>query len=90
VLAQEEDQQWDQEKGQETAEQLAPRFLRASALVWQSGSVMVHLLAPVLVPPSEVARLGLGLALELVVASELAQALVQALVLASALQKALA
>jgi hypothetical protein len=65
VLAQEEEQQWDQEKGEETAADLAPRFLRASAVVWQSGLVVVHWLAPVLAPPLVVARLGLALALEL-------------------------
>lgn len=88
MLAQEEEQQWDQEKGQETAEHLAPRFLRASALVWQSGSVVVHLLAPVLVPPLEVARLGLELALELEAAFALVPELAQGL--AEASQKALA
>ena len=88
MLAQEEEQQWDQEKGEDSAEHLAPRFLRASALVWQSGLVVVHWLAPVLAPPLVVARLGLGLALELEAASQSVQALVQALVEAS--QKALA
>jgi hypothetical protein len=83
VLAQEEEQQWDQEKGEDSAEDLAPRFLRASAVVWQSGSVVVHWLAPVLAPPSVVARLGLGLALELALELEVAQALAQALVEAS-------
>ena len=81
-MAQEEEQQWDQEKGQEAAEQLAPRFLRASALVWQSGAVVVHLLAPVLVPPLAAARLGLALALALeaafLLAPELAQGLAEA------------
>ena len=66
-MAQEEEQQWDQEKGEETAEYLAPRFLRASALVWQS-SLVVHWLAPVLVRRSEAARLVLGLALGLALA----------------------
>ena len=88
MLAQEEEQQWDQEKGEDSAEHLAPRFLRASAVVWQSGLVVVHWLAPVLAPPLVVARLGLGLALELVVESGSVQALAQALVEAS--QKALA
>ena len=88
MLAQEEEQQWDQEKGKDSPEDLAPRFLRASALVWQSGLVVVHWLAPVLAPPLVVARLGLGLALELEAASQSVQALVQALVEAS--QKALA
>ena len=82
-MAQEEEQQWDQEKGEETAAELAPRFLRASAVVWQSGLVVVHWLAPVLAPPLVVARLGLGLALELALGSELVQALAQALVEAS-------
>ena len=83
MLAQEEEQQWDQEKRQETVADLAPRFLRASAVVWQSGSVVVHWLAPVLAPPLVVARLGLGLALELALASEAAQALAERLVEAS-------
>jgi hypothetical protein len=83
VLAQEEEQQWDQEKGEETAAELAPRFLRASAVVWQSGLVVVHWLAPVLAPPLVVARLGLGLAVELALALEVVQALAQALVEAS-------
>ena len=87
-MAQEEEQQWDQEKGEDSAEHLAPRFLRASALVWQSRLVVVHWLAPVLARRSEAARLGLGLALELEAASQSVQALVQALVEAS--QKALA
>ena len=82
-MAQEEEQQWDQEKGDETAADLAPRFLRASAVVWQSGLVVVHWLAPVLAPPLVVARLGLGLVLELVAAFALVQALAQALVEAS-------
>jgi hypothetical protein len=76
VLAQEEEQQWDQEKGEDSAEHLAPRFLRASALVWQSGLLMAHWLAPVLVRRSEAARLVLGLVLEL--ALELAPGLVLA------------
>ena len=88
MLAQEEEQQWDQEKGEDSAEHLAPRFLRASAVVWQSGLVVVHWLAPVLVPPLVVARLGLGLVLELEVAFASAQVLALALVEAS--QKALA
>ena len=83
MLAQEEEQQWDQEKGEDSAEHLAPRFLRASAVVWQSGSVVVHWLAPVLAPPLVVARLGLGLALELGVAFASAQVLALALVEAS-------
>ena len=87
-MAQEEEQQWDQEKGEETAADLAPRFLRASAVVWQSGLVVVHWLAPVLAPPLVVARLGLALALELVVESGSALELAQALVEPS--QKALA
>ena len=87
-MAQEEDQQWDQEQGEDSPEDLAPRFLRASAVVWQSGLVVVHWLAPVLVPPLAVARLGLGLDLELVVAQRSVRALAQALVEAS--QKALA
>ncbi len=61
MLAQEKEQDWNQEIRKEAAEQLAPRFLRASALVWQSGLV-VHWLAPVLVRRLEAARLGLGLA----------------------------
>jgi len=79
VLAQEEEEEWDQERREDSPEDLAPRLLRASVAVWQSGSVVVHWLAPVLVPPLVVARLGLGLALEL--ALELAQVLglVQAL-----------
>ena len=68
MLAQEEEQQWDQEKREDSPEDLAPRFLRASAVVWQSGLVVVHWLAPGLAPPLEVARLGLGLALELALA----------------------
>ena len=88
MLAQEEEQQWDQEKREDSAEHLAPRFLRASALVWQSGLVLVHWLAPVLAPPLVVARLGLGLALGLEVAFASAQVLALALVEAS--QKALA
>ena len=77
MLAQEEEEEWDQEKGEETPEDLAPRFLRASVAVWQSGSVAVHWLAPVLVPPLVVARLGLALALELALALGLVQALAQ-------------
>ena len=79
MLAQEEEEEWDQERREDSPEDLAPRLLRASVAVWQSGSVVVHWLAPVLVPPLVVARLGLGLALEL--ALELAQVLglVQAL-----------
>ena len=88
MLAQEEEQQWDQEKGEDSAEHLAPRFLRASAVVWQSGLVVVHWLAPGLVPPLVVARLGLGLVLELEVAFASAQVLALALVEAS--HKALA
>jgi Ca2+/H+ antiporter len=89
VVTQEKEHQWDQEKGEETAEHLAPRFLRASALVWQAGLMVVHWLAPVLAPPLVVARL----------AQVLAQALVGWLVVvllglaaqsAKALQKALA
>ena len=72
MLAQEEEQQWDQEKGEDSAEHLAPRLLRASAVVWQSGLVMVHWLAPVLVRRSEAARLVLGLALELALGLALA------------------
>ena len=87
-MAQEKEEEWDQEKREETPEDLAPRFLRASAVVWQSGSVVAHWLAPVLAPPLVVARLGLGLALELVVESGSVQELAQALVEAS--QKALA
>ena len=87
MLAQEKEQDWDQEKREETPEDLAPRFLRASAVVWQSGLVVVHWLAPVLAPPLVVARLGLALALELALAlalaSEVVQALAQALVEAS-------
>lgn len=63
MLAQEKEEEWDQEKRKDSAAHLAPRFLRASALVWQSGLVLVHWLAPVLVRRSEAARLGLGLAL---------------------------
>ena len=58
---------------------MAPRFLRASALVWQSGLVVVHWLAPVLVPPLAAARLGLGLALELEAEFRSAQAAAQVL-----------
>ena len=83
MLAQEEEQQWDQEKGEETAADLAPRFLRASAVVWQSGLVVVHWLAPVLAPPLVVARVGLGLALVLALALEVVQALAQGLAEAS-------
>ena len=72
MLAEEEEQQWDQEKGEDSAEHLAPRFPRASALVWQSGLVLVHWLAPVLVRRSEAARLVLGLALELALGLALA------------------
>ena len=88
MLAQEKEQDWDQEKREDSPEDLAPRFLRASAVVWQSGLVVVHWLAPVLAPRLVVARLGLGLALELEAAFALVQALAQALVEAS--QKALA
>jgi len=82
-LAQEEEEEWDQQKGEDSPEDLAPRFLRASVAVWQSGLVVVHWLAPVLAPPLKVARLGLALALELALASEVVQALAQALVEAS-------
>ena len=61
-MAQEEEEEWDQEKREETPEHLAPRLLRASAVVWKSGLV-VHWLAPVLAPPSEAAGLALALAL---------------------------
>jgi hypothetical protein len=69
VLAQEKEQQWDQEKGQVPANQLAPRFLRASALVWQSGLVSAHWLPPGLESALQSAqglRLDLGLDLELI------------------------
>jgi len=82
-MAQEKEEEWDQEKREDSPEDLAPRFLRASAVVWQSGLVVVHWLAPVLAPPLVVARLGLGLALGLEVAFALAQGLAQALAEAS-------
>ena len=62
MLAQEEEQQWDQEKGEDSAEHLAPRFPRASALVWQSGLVSAHWLPPGLESALQSAQ---GLALEL-------------------------
>ena len=74
-MAQEEEEEWDQERREDSPEDLAPRLLRASVAVWQSGSVVVHWLAPVLVPPLVVARL--GLALELALALGLVQALAQ-------------
>ena len=77
MLAQEEEEEWDQERREDSPEDLAPRLLRASVAVWQSGSVVVHWLAPVLVPPLVVARLGLGLVLELALALGLVQALAQ-------------
>ena len=77
MLAQEEEEEWDQERREDSPEDLAPRLLRASAVVWQSGSAVVHWLAPVLVPPLVVARLGLALALGLEVALGLAQGLAQ-------------
>ena len=79
MLAQEEEEEWDQQKGEDSPEDLAPRLLRASVAVWQSGSVVVHWLAPVLVPPLVVARLGLALVLELALALGLVQALAQGL-----------
>ena len=82
-MAQEKEEEWDQEKREDSPEDLAPRFLRASAVVWQSGLVVVHWLAPVLAPPLAVALLGLGLALGLEVAFALAQGLAQALAEAS-------
>ena len=71
-MAQEKEEEWDQEWREDSVEYLAPRLAWASVRVWQSGLVVVHWLAPVLVPPLVVARLGLVLALELV------QALVEA------------
>ena len=67
-MAQEKEEEWDQEWREDSVEYLAPRLASASVRVWQSGLVVVHWLAPVLAPPLVVARLGLGLALELALA----------------------
>ena len=78
MLAEEKEQQWDQEKGEDSAEHLAPRFPRATVRVWQTArdQVLVHWSPLGLESALQSAR-GLGLALAVVqaLAQELAEVL---------------
>lgn len=85
MVAQEEEEEWDQERRQEMAKEL-PSAQLLEVLEVVLG--LVHWLAPVLVRRSVAAQLGLRLVQVLALASEVAQASAQALVEAS--QKALA